>query len=196
MLHGGTLIIDDAHAALGRMTGLGRDVAAPAVEEIRATVLRFAERRHWIVLPYQSYAEWARLKLASNGRHWVVLDPLFERDGLEERASFIRVTRHADPTRPVLIRQTPLEGTSNAREVGVLDDAVSSGRTLRTLMRALAGVGRAVSHVIVCASSRHGEGGRAERGARRSVVGVLAWRLANPPSERRMPTSAVLRPPS
>lgn len=154
----GNLIIDDVEQAMSRMSALGREISAQAVEAVRAAVLSFAQRRGWLVLPYALYADWATKILAEDQRSWVLLDPLLPVGIANARVTSIRVTRGYDPRPDFLAGHiTPnnaVELVPTSGDVGIIDDAAASGRTLRHVAGLIQQAGGRLTRVAVCASSR------------------------------------------
>ncbi len=143
------------------MTSLGKNIASDSAESIRSAVLDFAARRGWSVILHRSFAEWALGEIASDGRTWVVLDPLLPIDNLGSRVRSVRLSRQFDNNEPVVVRQystrdgaiqiQPFEAST---DVALVDDAAASGNTLRYVSRLVAQAGGEVSQVRLCASSR------------------------------------------
>lgn len=154
----GNLIIDDVEQAMSRMSALGREISAQAVAPVRMAVLSFAQRRGWLVLPYAPYATWATKILAENQRSWVLLDPLLPVDTANGRVTSIRVTRGYNPRPDFLAGHiTPANAIDllpTTGDVGIVDDAAASGRTLRHVAGLIEQAGGRLSRVVVCASSR------------------------------------------
>jgi hypothetical protein len=143
------LIIDDVGVALEQLTDYGRSVVGAASDVIRSTVLELARRRQWTVVPYGSYAKWAR-QVAENDPHfWLVLDPLFPRT-FSASAHFLHPTR-------VDGRGFDLDGApiiEAGSDIGLLDDAAASGSTLGHVVGIVHRSGARVARIAVCASSR------------------------------------------
>lgn len=170
------LIIDDIQSALSRMTELGREVVGPSAAAIRDAVANYALRRSWVVLGHRGYVDWASAIIKDDGRAWLVLDPLFPIDALGSRVQRVRLTRVFDDNEAV-VRRKYVRGAHSelfdaarvTEEVGLVDDAAGSGRTIRYMQGAVSQVGARITHIAVAASSR---------GAQESVrtaVGSPQW---------------------
>jgi len=151
----GCLIIDDVEASLSRTTALGREVLNRSACSVRKAVLDFAKRRGWTVVRHERYAAWASELMASEPRPWIVLDPLFPRCDNDTNVIHRRYSRSASlvdgmASRPALSETRPLPNA----EVGLIDDAASSGFTVSQVWTDLRAAGSAVVHVALCASSR------------------------------------------
>lgn len=155
MIDRGCLIIDDIGSALSSMTLLGRAVTETGCEAIRTAVLAFALRRSWTVVSHQAYVEWAHQVLQKDGLEWCVLDPLFVPRDLGERARMVRLTRQfGAETKASHEFGFKAGGWRFSGKLGVLDDAASSGRTLRHVTELLTRSDGSVEHIVLCASSR------------------------------------------
>lgn len=168
----GCLIIDDIARALETATDLGRALLAGPAEQLRATVRRYAEFRGWPVIRHETFTEWALGQAAMTSRRWLVLDPLLH--GSMNDSSFIpfRLTRRHDKgVNRVCASQDNWDNQGLAGlECGILDDAVSSGRTLAHASNLIAEAGGSLREVVVCA------GAGAARERLRSFHPGLQWR--------------------
>jgi hypothetical protein len=161
MYSSGFVIIDDVDTALALMTELGRDVTSAAVAAVRTAVLNYAVRRKWYMLPHRAYVEWASEIIGSEGRHWLVLDPLFRVAAFGERARSVRLSRRFDNSQTIVVRRymhreggIPLDLPDIAGDVGLVDDAAASGMTLRYVARLVMQAGGTVQRILLAASSR------------------------------------------
>lgn len=150
------LLIDDVDPALSAMTSVGREVAGEAAQVVRSVVLTQAARRGWQVLPHHTYASWARSTVGADDREWLILDPFFETDSLARKATRITLTRPADAQLPIRGSLTDFDVLEAGQCWGIVDDAVSSGRTLYSVSRLCAERGSCVGHVVIGAASRFG----------------------------------------
>lgn len=157
------LIIDDLDPALALLPSSGHSTIATPAEWVRTAVLEYADRRGWCVVRHATFVEWARGIIASDVRDWLILDPLLEVNGLPGRAQRVRLTRRFDNNATIVrgasvIEHYPFTPLANsiAASVGVLDDAVASGRTMTHAARMAAKAGATVGHVVTCASMRLG----------------------------------------
>lgn len=176
MKHNGCLIIDDVTAALGAMTDLGRAVTSEAAECVRSSVLDFAIRRDWAVVPYGAYVSWVLESVAHSDTLWLTLDPLFPISS-NERIRGLRISRDFDLGATVVRPHYRFDGGSVPTalqgvgpNIGVFDDAASSGGTLRRVTSLLSGVGLSVSAIRICAASR------TARDVVRHIVPGAEWR--------------------
>ncbi len=157
----GVLIIDDVLPALSAMTELGRAVLTAPLERLRQRVLEYAVARNWSVVKHAAFAEWVRELTGNAGLEWLSLDPLLQNYHNPRQLRPLRLSREFDGGASIL-RGPTVTGLGNielvAREltgaVGVVDDVMASGRTLRTTVRLLNAAGVPVTDVMVCASSR------------------------------------------
>ena len=171
------LIIDDVVPALESMTELGRMMLTAPLERLRQRVLEYAVARNWSVVKHAAFAEWARELTRNAGLEWLSLDPLLCEDDDRRQLRPLRLSRKFDGGATVLFGPM-MSGLDNfeiiARAVtgpvGVVDDAMASGRTVRTAVRLLAAAGVAVTDVMVCASSR------SARDAFRQSHPALRWK--------------------
>ncbi len=167
------LIIDDISETLASMSELGRQVATPALEAVRAEVIAFAARRGWTVLRHRAFAEWAAPVLDREAHSWLILDPLFVGPTDSPRVRRIRISRNYDRDGAIVSRRytgsldVPLNPLST--DVGLVDDAAASGMTLEQVARSVRSAGGRVVHILVCASSREA------RDAVRARLPVLRW---------------------
>lgn len=148
----GCLVIDDVDSALALTTDLGRSILAPAAERIRAAVLGYFARRGWDTVQHSAYVTWANGVRLQGQETWFVLDPLFPTPHLDPSLRPLRISRDVD-----LRFGMPSEPPGYGAELGlagIIDDAASSGRTVKyAATRLLSEIAR-VSRVTVCASSR------------------------------------------
>jgi hypothetical protein len=157
----GCLIIDDVQAAASEMTGLGREVTSASVDAIRTSVLSYASKRNWFVLRYQTYVDWARDWIKRDPCRWVVLDPLFPVGALGDRAQTLRQTRLFDGDATIVTRRYARDNSfakfyiaDAPAEIGIIDDASASGRTIKDVTHFVEQRGGLLTRVLVAASSR------------------------------------------
>lgn len=155
------LVIDDVAPALASMSECGRTIMAAPAERLRQHVLAYAARRGWSVVRHGAFAEWAR-DLAGRASHpWLSLDPLFGSAYDTDDIHQARLSRQYDGGAAIL-RGPLMAGLDGLQDVaaeltgpvGVIDDAVASGRTLQAVLHLLGRAGAEVAHVIVCGSPR------------------------------------------
>ena len=147
-------MIDDVQRALSLMSELGRRVVTGPAENVRTAVLEYATRRQWTVIPYAAFDAWTRQLLENDAGYWWILDPLSTRAGLDGRANSVRLTRRFVGHAHAVVEANDGGELMPADKVGVVDDAASSGRTLRHAADMLARRGASLARVVVCASSR------------------------------------------
>lgn len=147
------LIIDDVPEALGLMTDLGRKVASESAQRLRNSIIDYARRCGWAVVPYNVYAEWAKELLTADDGTWVILDPLFPIDTSDHRQIFARVSRGRELGQFEFDARAQINERSLSNSVTALDDAADSGLTLRFAGKMVVEHGRQPSRLVVCASS-------------------------------------------
>ena len=148
----GCLVIDDVDSALALATDLGRSILAPAAERVRAAVLGYFARRGWATVQHSAYVKWANGVRLRGQETWFVLDPLFPAPHFDPNFRPLRISRDIDLRFGKTIQ--PSGHGAEMGEAGIIDDAASSGRTVRYVAtQLLSGIAR-VSAVTVCASSR------------------------------------------
>ncbi len=148
------LVIDDIDEAFRLLSGFGQETLRAPVDAIRDAVYRFADRYAWQIVRYRSFAQWAEEYANDHLAHWLVLDPLFVPATDPGRFTHVRTSRQQDLSIPSVRIDPELKEKVGDAYVGVLDDAASSGRTLRSVVTAANSGGLRVSTVLVCASSR------------------------------------------
>jgi hypothetical protein len=148
------LIIDDIDESLGMLSALGQEILRTPVQSIRDAVYRFADRYNWRVVRHRSFAAWAEEHANKHLAHWLVLDPLFVSAESSDRYSRIRTSRRHDLSIPPIHIDPELKHLVADGAVGIIDDAASSGRTLRAVTMAARSIGLRVSTVLLCAASR------------------------------------------
>lgn len=148
------LIIDDIDESFGMLSALGQEILRSPLQSIRDAVYRFADRFNWPVVRHRSFAAWAEGHADEHLAHWLVLDPLFVSTETSDRYTRIRTSRRQDLSVPPIHIDPELKHLVADRPVGIIDDAASSGRTLRAVIMAARSVGLRVSTVLLCASSR------------------------------------------
>lgn len=139
------------------MTAFGRSIIDGPSQGIRSAVLRFAARRGWETIPYSAYAAWGREQLSVDDGHWTVLDPLFTCPAAGGRIVSVRLSRQFGSDNRILNGGIAGALEPRSEPYGLLDDAASSGRTLRHAVRLLAGAGKIVARILLCASSRNAQ---------------------------------------
>lgn len=157
------LIVDDVACALTTMSVLGRCVASDASQAIREAVRKYAARRGWVVVQHDSFVDWAAGAIREDPLSWVILDPLFPRAKLPNNACHFRLSRRYHHNVTILRSSevfddasTAFELTGERQRLGILDDAVGSGRTLRHMIGLADRKGMHVAAIAACASSRAG----------------------------------------
>lgn len=138
------------------MSPAGRELAAETARAIRSSTLSHAARRGWEIVPHRFYADWVAKTVEADDRHWLVLDPLLSGHDVVRRGTRINLTRHADSAIPSRATGLRFDGLADHQSVGVIDDAVSSGRTLCQLGRVCLQQGSRIDTVAVACSSRVG----------------------------------------
>lgn len=156
------LIIDDIESALAAMTNVGERILTDLSFQIRSGVLALAEKRCWSVVRHGDYSKWALDTAAKSDLPWVILDPLISLRTAAARHQRACITRGYVPADALVsVDMHCDESTRGALAAvsggaGVLDDAVSSGRTLLHVAKRFLAQTAAVVQVAVCASSRMG----------------------------------------
>jgi len=153
------LIIDDIGPSLQAMTNLGRQLLDSSVGRLRNAVHGFATRRRWAVVKHSSFSAWARQVAVETGLQWLMLDPLIPAtaDGVWWP---LRVSRVHDAGKTFLTGSIVsglggrIDLASSTGLMGIVDDASSSGSTLRAVFQAAMASGLSIKHVLVCASTR------------------------------------------
>jgi hypothetical protein len=113
---------------------------------------------------------------------WLVLDPLFPADALQDNLTKLRVTLRADvrdyEVGPIADWSASVNITNR---IGIADDAAATGGTLRAVIRAIERVGARPSHFAVCAATRESRSklGAAHRDARWSALVAGHWRISH-----------------
>ncbi len=148
--------MDDVPAALAIMSSDGGAMADEGAQAVRSAVRAHAARRGWEVVPHRLYADWATKTVAADGRHWLILDPLLRGEEIAERGTRTNLTRCADARFLSPVTGFELDKLAGHPTVGVVDDAVSSGRTLCQLSRLCVQAGSRIEGVAVGCSSRVG----------------------------------------
>ena len=149
------LIIDDTAGALRMMSGFGAATLKAPCDLVREAVYRFALKRRWEIVNYDTYANWALGELQASGAEWIVLDPLFRIPPTLDRVRAATVYRQLNSTvAPTQLAAGAWPRASDSFGFGVLDDAASSGRTLESVILQARREHSMVSEVLVCASSR------------------------------------------
>jgi len=157
MLGPNCLLLDDVDDALAKMTEVGRAVAAPAALAVREKVMDYATRSKWTVIPHREFVDWTRQLASATDAPWLVLDAVFPTVAFGPLMTPLRVTRSADlreyEISPFEARYT---NGSIANAVGVIDDAVATGGTLRAVSRSIESCGGRPFLFALCASTREG----------------------------------------
>jgi hypothetical protein len=154
------LVIDDLDPALAGVPDACASVLRRAGAIVREAVLEFSTRRGWPIIVHSAFSTWARELMGRDSRRWIVLDPLVPIGSAEAGYSHLRVTREVRETTTVAnaaklsVSPVDLSGLNAGRgEIGLLDDAAGSGRTLIEIARLLAQRGLTVDRVALCAAS-------------------------------------------
>lgn len=148
------VIIDDVRAASRQLTPLGTTVTAGSCEDVRAAILGFAASKGWLVVDHTHFADWTHSLIGATGS-WRLLDPLLEapvRSGTVRAMRVSRVLHGAD----WVIEPTgldPLVDLVPGLEIGLVDDAASSGSTLIRACGMVEAVGAVVTRVALCTAS-------------------------------------------
>jgi hypothetical protein len=150
-------VIDDTAAAVGMLTEAGRHILEPAVSHVRNSILLFAATRRWPIITHSDYVEWVAGQLDPD-YVWLVLDPLMPLPKAPVQAYPLRMSRKLEGRSWVFDVALPadVQCAVSQSEVGVLDDAVSSGATVLELNRLLQAVGAGVVDVISAIASGEG----------------------------------------
>ena len=147
------LIIDDVEAALGLTTACGAEIMGVLSHQVRTAVVALAHKRSWTVVPHKSFAKWALEVTSRDDIPWLVLDPLFPRQALIAHGRFIFASRTRDlKGASSALRPDIFEGLTG--NVGIIDDAASTGRTLISTISELSQRGLNATRIALCASSR------------------------------------------
>lgn len=151
------VIVDDIHEAIARLTPLGAAVVRPAAGSIRNAVMLFAATHDWRVVEHRSFAAWLTAQVDPD-YVWLVLDPLLDCATLGVEAHPLRLSRTVENNQWVIKAGLPEEirEVIRGRDVGVIDDVVSSGLTLRHLTRIVSEAGGTIADVAVCTSTAAG----------------------------------------
>ena len=151
------VVIDDIHDAIERLSPLGRDVVPPAANRVRDAVLLFAATRGWHVVAHEAFVGWLRAQLDPE-YVWLVLDPLIDAGSFGVEAHPLRLSRTIEDGRWVMnaVLSERVRAIVSGREVGIIDDVVSSGLTLRHLVGLIDRAGGSVTDVAVCTSTAAG----------------------------------------
>lgn len=155
----GCLIIDDVAASVSVATAFGQHVLGEPAEEVRAAVRHYAESHGWPVLPHERFMAWASTQLEQRHGPWLVLDPLARiASGRTEMVS-VRFSRQHEVDGEFGLGiawngQNPTEAWLAGRNVGILDDAAASGRTIAYTEALITTAGETLDSVLVCASSQ------------------------------------------
>jgi hypothetical protein len=178
MTYQGCLVIDDIEPSLACATEFGRIVLSKSAEEVCSVVLGHARRRGWTVISHSSYVNWANEARHQHDGQWLVLDPLFPVPDGDRSLRVVHLSRHS------YSGQSSISGSLNEKlcvgiRVGAIDDAASSGRTLRYLARLVAQSGGSLAQIIVGASSREARDGvsSAHRDVRWTDLVPGDWRV-------------------
>lgn len=148
------LVIDDVDDSLSRLSTIGQEILRDPVEVIREAVYHYADRYSLRIVRHKSFVRFAEEYSNCHLEHWLVLDPLFVPMGNPERFTRIRTSRQHDFSIPKVRFDRNLTEMVREGRVGILDDAASSGRTLRSVITSARSIGLRVSTVLLCASSR------------------------------------------
>jgi hypothetical protein len=176
------LIIDDASAALELATSFGRSVLEEPAERIRGAVLSLAARRGWLVAGHREFASWARDLAARSCRRWIALDPLLTGPGAPPEATHLRLSRiFGAGGERIEGGSLSLRMDVAGAAVGILDDAIASGRTMRLVARSVREAGGTVAQIAAAAASPGGlRAIRAEfAGLRADLYLSGEWRTAH-----------------
>jgi hypothetical protein len=151
------ILLDDIDAALSRLTDFGRAIIAPAARQIQDALLCHAALKNWSVIRHGDFATWA-LDQIDPDLLWIVLDPLLSLRPDMKTVAGVRVSRVVTENAWEFDVQMPenfrfvMEGAL----VGIVEDVVHTGMTIRCAMEVIARVGGQVDDVIVAASTRSG----------------------------------------
>jgi hypothetical protein len=165
------VLIDDLDAALAVMSRFGVDIVAAASRAVRDSLLLFASLHDMRVVRHDNFTGWVQDQIDPDYL-WLSLDPFGLpqlKSGCEVRQ--LRLTRRAAAGQLVLEAALPahIERIIAGRSVGLVDDAVASGGTIRHAAALVADAGGKVEDVVVCASTAKG------RDAIRRTIPQLAW---------------------
>jgi hypothetical protein len=135
-------------------TELGRSILSDSAEGVRRAVVAFAKRRGWTVIDHGAFVNWAVQEALQQEFGWLVLDPLIQVSG-SSRMRRCQLTRTYEPNQG---RAAGWQGGIEAWDgfgasVGVIDDAVSSGRTMLRVGTSIAPYRTSIKSVVVCAST-------------------------------------------
>jgi|GEM_PF-6860944 len=147
------LVIDDLEPAMNLLTGFGRSLIEPSVELLRDTLGLFTDRMRWDVVRHSSFSQWIEDECdsAQNGQA-AVLDPLIEaRAGVRCAVRYSRKIERAGALVTLGIVGRPM--ANRCRFDTVIDDAASSGRTLRHFAEVQRSQGGELRRIFLCAAS-------------------------------------------
>lgn len=149
------MLLDDSAAALACLSPVGQAIIGPASLIVRESLLMFASVQGWLTVNYEDYRMWASAQLDAE-YVWLALDPFFLKGHrCDVTAMDLRLSRsasggelHIDAILPESVREVVRN-----REVGLLDDAVWSGQTVRRAADLVRSAGGSIEDVVVCVSA-------------------------------------------
>jgi hypothetical protein len=152
------ILIDDIEHTLAHCSPLGRSLIEPIIAPVLKELLEEVSNRNWHVVSYSTFVDWVH-QFSFNGQSWLVLDKIFPLASLPGRVISIDLHRAWLASRRDMLsaQVTPkirdqLGNVEQGAQIAVLDDAVYSGSTMRTLFQEVTQMGGVVRRVVLCVS--------------------------------------------